>query len=77
MRVSGQIHFPAIELFRKLIIKWSDELHGLYSSPNIVRVIKSRRMRWARHVARMEEGWGVYKVWIGRPEGKKEATGKT
>jgi hypothetical protein len=34
----------------------NDELHSLYSSPNIVRVIKSRRMRWAGHVARMEEG---------------------
>jgi hypothetical protein len=47
----------------------NDELHNLYSSPNIVRVIKSRRMRWAGHVARM--GRGVYKVLVGRPEGKK------
>jgi hypothetical protein len=38
----------------------NDELHGLYSSPNIVRVIKSRRMRWAGHVARIGEGRGVY-----------------
>jgi hypothetical protein len=37
----------------------NDELHSLYSSPNIVRVIKSRRMRWAGHVARMGEGKGV------------------
>jgi hypothetical protein len=43
----------------------SDELHSLYSSSNIVRVIKSRRMRWARHVARMGEGRGVYRVWLG------------
>jgi hypothetical protein len=49
----------------------NDELHSLYSSPNIVRVIKSRRMRWAGHVARMEEGRGVYRVLVGRPEGKK------
>jgi hypothetical protein len=49
----------------------NDELHSLYSSPNIVRVIKSRRMRWAGHVARMEEGRGVYRVLIGRPEGKR------
>jgi hypothetical protein len=48
----------------------NDELHSLYSSPNIVKVIKSRRMRWAGHVARMGEGRGVYKVLIGRPEGK-------
>jgi hypothetical protein len=38
------------------------------SSPNIVRVIKSRRMRWAGHVARMGEGRGVYRILIGRPE---------
>jgi hypothetical protein len=49
----------------------SDELHSLYSSPNIVRVIKSRRMRWAGHVARMGEGRGVYRVSVGMPEGKK------
>jgi hypothetical protein len=40
----------------------NDELHDLYSSPNIVRVIKSRKMRWAGHVERMEEGRGVYRV---------------
>jgi hypothetical protein len=49
----------------------NDELHNLYSSPNIVRVIKSRRMRWAGHVARMGEGRGVYRVLVGRPEGKR------
>jgi hypothetical protein len=49
----------------------NDELHNLYSSPNIVRVIKSRRMRWAGHVACMGEGRGVYRVSVGRPEGKR------
>jgi hypothetical protein len=49
----------------------NDELYGLYSSLNIVRVIKSRRMRWAGHVVRMVEGRGVYRVWVGRPEGKR------
>jgi hypothetical protein len=49
----------------------SDELHSLYSSRNIVRVIKSRRMWWARHVARMGEGRSVYRVLVGRPEGKR------
>jgi hypothetical protein len=49
----------------------NDELHSLYSSPNIVRVIKSRTMRWAGHVARMGEGRGVYRVFVGRPEGKR------
>jgi hypothetical protein len=48
----------------------NDELHSLYSSPNIVRVIKSGRMRWAGHVARMGEGRGVYRALVGRLEGK-------
>ena len=43
----------------------------MYSSPNIVRVIKSRRMRWAGHVARMGEERGVYRVLVGKPEGRK------
>jgi hypothetical protein len=50
----------------------NDELHSLYSLPNIVRVIKSRRMRWAGHVARMGEGRGVYRVLVGRPKGKRQ-----
>jgi hypothetical protein len=49
----------------------NEELHSLYSSPNIVRAIKSRRMRWAGHVARMWEGRCVYRVLVGRPEGKR------
>jgi hypothetical protein len=49
----------------------NDELHSLYSSPNTTRVIKSRRMRWTGHVARMGEGRGVYRVLVGRPEGKR------
>jgi hypothetical protein len=51
-------------------LKLNEELHDLYSSPTIVRVIKSRRMRWAGHVARMGEGTGVYRVLVGKPEGK-------
>jgi hypothetical protein len=54
--------------WRKL---YNDELHSLYSSPTIVRVIKSRRMRWAGHAARIGEGRGVYSVLVGRPEGKR------
>jgi hypothetical protein len=54
--------------WRKL---YNDELHSLYSSLNIVRVIKSRRMSWAGHVARMGEGRGVYRVLAGRPGGKR------
>jgi hypothetical protein len=49
----------------------NDELHSLYSSPNIVRVIKSRWMRWTGHVAHMGEGRGVYRVLVGRPKGKR------
>ena len=47
----------------------NEELNDLYTSPNIVRVIKSRRMGWAGHVARMDEARGVYRV--GKPEGKR------
>jgi hypothetical protein len=46
------------------------ELNNLYSLPNIVRVIKSRRPRWARHVARMVKRRGVYGVLVGKPEGR-------
>jgi hypothetical protein len=49
----------------------NNELHDLYSLPNIVRVIKSRKMRWAGHVAHMGEGKGLYRVLVGRPEGKR------
>ena len=48
----------------------NEEPNDLYSSPNIVRVIKSRRMRWAWHVARMGEERGVYRVLVGKSEGK-------
>ena len=48
----------------------NEELNGLYTSANIVRVIKSRRMRWVGHVAHMGEERGVYRVLVGKPEGK-------
>ena len=55
--------------------EWSrlhnEELNDLYCSHNIVRVIKSRRMRWAGHVARMGEERGVYRVLVGKPEGRR------
>ena len=46
---------------------YNEELHSLYSSPNIVRVINSRRLRWAGHVARMEEGRSAFKIFSGKP----------
>jgi len=49
----------------------NEELRDLYSLPNIVRVVKSRRMRWAWHVARMGERRGVHMVLVGKPEGKR------
>ena len=49
----------------------NEELNDLYSSPNIVRVIKSRRMKWAGHVARMGEERGVYMILVGKPEGRR------
>jgi hypothetical protein len=55
--------------------KWrklhNEELNGLYTLPNIMRVTKSRRVRWAGHVARMGKGRGVYRVLVGKPEGNR------
>jgi hypothetical protein len=67
-RVWGRIFGPKRDedgSYRKL---HNDELSSLYSSPNIVRVIKSRKMRWAGHVTRMGVGRGVYRVLVWRPE---------
>jgi hypothetical protein len=47
------------------------ELHDLYSSPSIIRIIKSRRMRWAGHVARMRDKRNSYRLLVGKPEGKR------
>jgi hypothetical protein len=49
----------------------NEELHNLYSSPDIIRQVMSRRMWWAGHVARMREERKVYKVLVGKPEGKR------
>jgi hypothetical protein len=49
----------------------NDELHNLYSSPNKIRTIKSRRMRWAGHVARMGEKRNAYRILVGKPEGRR------
>jgi hypothetical protein len=48
----------------------NEELNDLYPSPNVIRVIKSRRMRWAGHVAHMGEKRDAYRILVGRPEGR-------
>jgi hypothetical protein len=61
--------------FRRATGEWrrlhNEELNDLYSSPNIIRVIKSRRMGWAGHVARMGEKRGAYRILVRRPEGRR------
>jgi hypothetical protein len=49
----------------------NEELHKLYPSPSIFRTIKSRRMRWAVHVARVGEKRNIYRILVGKPEGKR------
>jgi hypothetical protein len=67
-RIFGPKRDEVIGGWRKL---HNEELHGLYSSPSIVRLIKARRMRWAGHVARMGEVRGAYNILVGRPEGRR------
>jgi len=67
-RIFGPRRDEVMEEWRRL---HNEELNDLYSSPNIVRVIKSRRMRRAGHVARMGEERGMYRVLVGKPEGKR------
>jgi len=67
-RVFGPRRDEVTEEGRKL---HKEELGDLYSLPNIVRVVKSRRMGWVGHVARMGEGRGVYRVLVGKPEGQR------
>ena len=67
-RVFGSKRDEVTGEWRKL---HNEELSDLYSLPNIVRVIKSRRMRWAGHVARMAEGRGVHRVLVWKPEEKR------
>jgi len=67
-RVSGPKMDEVTGEWRKL---HNEELRYLYSLPNIVRVVKSRRMRRAGHVARMGEGRDVHRVLVGKPEGKR------
>jgi hypothetical protein len=71
-RVLIRIYLPEWdEVTGEWIKLHSEKFNNLYCSPNIVRVLKSRRMRWARHVARMGEKRGVYRVFVGKPDGKR------
>ena len=67
-RIFGPKREEVTEEWRKLR---NEKLNDLYCSPNIVRVMKSRRMRWVGHVARMGDRRGVYRVLVGKPEGKR------
>jgi len=67
-RICGPKRNDVAREWRKL---HNEELNDLYTSPNIVRVMKSRRMRWAGHVARMGERRSLYRVLVGKPEGKR------
>jgi hypothetical protein len=66
--IFGPKRDEVIGVWRKL---HNELLHGLYSSPSIVRVIKARRMKWAGHVAHMGEVRGAYNILVGRPEGRR------
>jgi hypothetical protein len=67
-RIFGSKRDEATGEWRRL---HNEELNDLYSSPNIIRAIKSRRMRWAGHIARMGEKRGAYRILVGRPEGRR------
>jgi hypothetical protein len=55
----------------------NEELHNFYSSPRLIKLIKSRRMRWAGHVARMRRKMNAYRILVGKPQRKKETIRKT
>jgi hypothetical protein len=67
-RIFGPKRDEVTSEWRKL---HNEELHYLYSSPSIIRIIKSRSMRWAGHVARMGEKSNAYRLLVGKPEGKR------
>jgi hypothetical protein len=67
-RIYGPKGDEVVAEWRKL---YNEELHKLYSSPNIIRQIKLKRKKWERHVARMGEDRKVYRVLVGKPEGKR------
>jgi len=67
-RIFGHKREEVVGSWRRL---HDEELHDLYASLNIIRVMKSRRMRWMGHVAHMRKMRNVYKFWVGKPERKR------
>jgi hypothetical protein len=67
-RIFGPKRDEVVGSWRKL---QNEELHNLYSSPSLIRMIKSRKMRWAGHVVRMWERRNAYRVLVGKPEGRR------
>jgi hypothetical protein len=67
-KIFGSTNYEVTGEWRRL---HNEELNDLYSSPNIIRAIKSRRLRWAGNVARLGDGRGAYRILVGRLEGKR------
>jgi hypothetical protein len=65
------IYYGFIHIKRGWRKLYNVELHNLYSSPSIIRMIRSRRMRWAGHVVRMGAKKNAYRILVGKPEGKR------
>jgi len=70
-RILRRIFGPKRDENREWRRSLNEKLHSLYHSPNIVRVIKSRRLRWGGHVVRMDEGRSAFKILTGKPTGKR------
>ena len=70
-RILGRIFGPKRDGNGEWIRLHNEDVHSLYRSPNIVRVIKSRRLRWRGNVARMEEGRSAFNILKGKPTGKR------
>jgi hypothetical protein len=68
LRIFGPKRDEVTGEWRKL---HNEELHDLYSSPSIIRMVKGRKMRWAEHVARMGEKRNAYRLLVGKPQGKR------
>jgi hypothetical protein len=68
-RIFGSQSSKILRVWRKL---HNEELHNLYSSPSIIRIVKSRKMGWAGNVARVDANRNAYRILVGKPEGKRQ-----